>query len=334
MAEVFNLLDYSKKYNGESKAYDVVRILTKSNPILDDAVTIESNSDSGHEYAVQNGLPSVQFRRAYKGVTPSKGSQTVVTETYGVLAAVSEVDKLVAEKGGHLADIRADAAKDILEAMAQKHAEEVFYGSDKVESFIGIAARYSETSDDELKSGYNVIDNGGTDDGHLTSVYVIGWKKGKIFMFFPKGTKAGIQTIDYSAGGPIAMPDSNTGGTYPGYREYFELKTGLCVQDWRYGARLANIDTSTTVDNDRNQTLRRNLMRTLNKIHSLTDCKPIIYCNRAVSEMLQFATDAKAYVNYTPAEPNAKPVMTFMGIPVHICDAIKNTESRVVPAAD
>lgn len=331
MAEMYNLLDYAKQFNGESKAYDVVKILSQNNPILDDAVTIESNSDSGHEYAVQNGLPEVSFRRAYKGIKPTKGSQTVVTETYGVIAAVSEVDEIIAKKGGKVSEVRASMAEDKLEAMSQKWASELFYGSDKVESFIGIAARYSAFSNDKLKSGFNVIDNSdgkSVNANSLTSIYLVGWKKGKIFLFFPKGSKAGIQTIDYTPDKPMAIDDGQ-GGTYPGYREYFELQTGLCVQDWRYGARLCNIDTSTTVNDEKNQALRRNLMRLVNKIYSLTDCKPIIYCNRAVKEMLQFATDSKSFVNYTPENPNAKPGTSFMGIPIHVCDAIRNDEERV-----
>ena len=50
--------------------------------------------------------------------------------------------------------------------------------------------------------------------------------------------------------------------------------------------------------------------------------------------MLQFANDSKNFVNYTPENPNAKPVLSFMGIPVHICDAIKSTESVVTKEAE
>lgn len=329
MAENYTLLDFSKQFNNEGKAYEVTKLLVQNNPILQDALIIESNNINGHEYAVQNGLPAVAFRRAYKGIKPSKGSQTPVFETYGILSAMSSVDQIVAEKGGKVKEVRAAMAEDILEAMSQKQAEEMIYGSDKVESFIGLAARYSKTSSDKTKSGHNVILNStyatAAAASANTSIYIIGWGARKIYTFFPQGTKAGIDNHDF---GLVKTSDS-AGGTFPSYDEIFTLRLGLAVQDWRYGARLANIDCSDTVDSTKNNTLRINLMRAINRLHSRNGVKPVIYCNKAVAEMLQMAVDAKSYVNWTPENPNAQPVLNFSGIPVHVCDCIKSDETAI-----
>ena len=130
---VMNLHDYAKLFDPKGEKYAVARVLDQTNPIVRDAIIIESNSDSGHEYAIQTGLPNATFRRAYQGVQPSKASQTVVKEVYGRMSAVSEVDVAIAEKGGKISEVRAEDQRNQLEAMSQEYASKFFYGS----SFLG-----------------------------------------------------------------------------------------------------------------------------------------------------------------------------------------------------
>ena len=168
---VMNLHDYAKTFDPKGELYAVARVLDQTNPIVRDAITIESNSDSGHEYAIQNGLPTVTWRRAYQGVHPSKGSQTVVKETYGRMSGVAEVDVAIAEKGGKVSEVRAQAQRDQLEAMNQEYAKKFFYGSakDNEKAFVGFAARYNTLTG--AKSSRQVINNGdSTHGGSLHSI--------------------------------------------------------------------------------------------------------------------------------------------------------------------
>ena len=284
--EAFNLLDHAKTFGPDGKEYAVVRVLDQSDPIVRDAVTVESNSDSGHEYAVQNGLPSVVWRKAYQGVKPSKGSQTVVKETYGRMSAVSMVDVAIAEKGGKVSEVRGAMMRDKLEAMTQEFASKLIYGSnqDDEKAFVGFAARYSKLTG--AATSKQIVNFGGTGDDKQTSIYLIGWAKGKIFTFYPKGTRAGIKTYDYSKNGPIDLVDAD-GGSFPGYKEQAEWLAGLAVQDWRYGARVANIDVTTLNTPEKKIKLYEAFMTAVGKIHRLEGIKLVAYCSREVKDALR-----------------------------------------------
>lgn len=283
--EAFNLLDHAKTFGPDGKEYAVVRVLDQMDPIVRDAVTIESNSDSGHEYAVQNGMPSVVWRKAYQGVKPSKGSQTVVKETYGRMSAVSMVDVAIAEKGGKVSEVRGAMMRDKLEAMTQEFASKLIYGStqDDEKAFVGFAARYSKL---EGAATSKQIVNFGDAGADLTSIYLIGWGKGKIFTFYPKGTRAGIKTYDFSKNGPIDLQDAD-GGTFPGYKEQAEWLAGLAVQDWRYGARVANISVSNLNTAEQKIKLYESFMTAVGKIHRLEGVKLVAYCSRDVKDALR-----------------------------------------------
>lgn len=312
---VFNLHDYAKKFMPNGEEYAVARVLDQYNPIVRDALIIESNSDSGHEYAIQNGLPTVAWRRAYQGVKPSKGSQTVVKEAYGRMSAVAEVDVAIAEKGGKVSEVRAGVQRDQLEVMNQEYASKFFYGSarDEEKAFIGFAARYS-TLDANTPSSRQVINNGGTTANKQSSIYLIGWGRNKIFTFFPKGTRAGIKVYDYSKNGPIDLQDAN-GGTYPGYKKQMEWMVGLAVQDWRYGARVANIELSALTTKDSKVALYENFIKAVGRIQNPDVVNLVAYTSREVRDALR--------AGFLAAGGSAAPIvyqndkLTTTGLPVY-----------------
>lgn len=324
--EVYTLLDYSKQFeNGEELA--VAEVLTKANPMLQDGVVIESNSDAGHMHAIRTGLPKGTWRRAYKGVPYSKGTQKTVTDTYGVLAQNIIVDKLIAEKGGKIGAVRMGQFKTTVEGMSQTMGETLIYGSTKKEeeSFTGLASRYAEASKnwDNDSSARNVVLAGVGEKDKNTSIYLVTWAADKTFMFFPKGTKAGIQRIDYTPNGKPHSVEDAKGGKFPAYEEYVEWKLGLGIADWRYSGRLANITAATT---------GAELRAALDELMARVDLgmgNSVLYMNKQTRFKLQQALDNKGNVFYTPAQPNQPAVLNYNGLPVHVCDFIKNDEAIV-----
>ena len=323
--EVYTLLDYSKQFeNGEELV--VAEVLTKANPMLQDGVVIESNSDAGHVHSIRTGLPKGTGRRAYKGVPYAKGTQRTVTDTYGVLAQNIIVDKLIAEKGGKIGAVRMGQFKSTVEGMSQTMGETLIYGSQKKEeeAFTGLASRYAEASSnwDEESSSRNVVLAGSGSANANTSIYLVTWAPDKTFMFFPKGSKAGIQRIDLTPKGPHNVSDGK-GDRYPAYEEYVEWKLGLGISDWRYSGRLANITASTT-----GAELRAGLDELMARV-DLGMGNSVLYMNKQTRFKLQQALDNKGNVFYTPAQPNQPAVLNYNGLPVHVCDFIKNTEAIV-----
>ena len=324
--EVYTLLDYSKQFeNGEELA--VAEVLTKANPMLQDGVVIESNSDAGHMHSIRTGFPKGTWRRAYKGVPYAKGTQKTVTDTYGVLAQNIIVDKLIAEKGGKIGAVRMGQFKTTVEGMSQTMGETLIYGSTKKEeeSFTGLASRYAEASKnwDNDSSARNVVLAGAGEKDKNTSIYLVTWAADKTFMFFPKGTKAGIQRIDYTPNGKPHSVEDAKGGKFPAYEEYVEWKLGLGIADWRYSGRLANITAATT-----GVELRAALDELMARV-DLGMGNSVLYMNKQTRFKLQQALDNKGNVFYTPAQPNQPAVLNYNGLPVHVCDFIKNDEAIV-----
>lgn len=295
--EVFNLYDHAKLFGPDGKLAAVAKVLDQNNVILHDALTIESNSDDGHHFAVQNGVSKVVWRRAYEGVKPTKGSTTMVKKTYGRASAVSEVDVAVAEKGGKVSEVRAAMASEKLDRMAEEQAHKIIYGSLKEDerTFEGFAANYSSL-DPKVPASRQVVDF--TKETSVaaaqtvsatsnSSIYFIGWGKDKIYTFYPKGTQAGIKVYDYSKNGPIDLKDAD-GGTYPGYKEQYEMLMGMAVQDWRYGARLCNINVAAVAtDKQAKIDLYEAFMKTLGLIKNINNCKLVCYASRQVKDLLR-----------------------------------------------
>ena len=316
----YNLIDYAKQFDPSGQELAIAEVLSQSNDIISDAVVVESSLDSGHEYAVRTGIPEGTWRRAYQGIEPAKATTKVVVEGYGTLSAYSVVDKLIAEKGGNLQAVRTGQSKAIIAGMSNTMAHNIIYGNAGTtpERFTGLAARYSALSGAE--SSNNVINAGGSTNGQNSSIYLVVWDTDKVFTFFPKGSKAGIQRVDH---GLVNHVDAS-GNEYPAYKEYFEWKLGLAVQDWRFAGRICNIDVTSVPS-----TLIDDMCELEEKIQSLQLGKPVWYMNRTVKAALRKLASSKQNVQYTPDQITSRPIMTFNEIPVHVCDAIADTENVV-----
>lgn len=345
--EVFNLYDHAKMFGPDGKLAAVAKVLDQNNVILHDAIMIESNSDDGHHFAVQNGISKVVWRRAYEGVKPTKGSTTMVKKTYGRASAVSEVDVAVAEKGGKVSEVRAAMASEKLDRMGEEQAHKILYGSLKEDerTFEGFAANYSSL-DPKVPASRQVV-NFATEttvtaaktaeDGEVSSIYFVGWGKDKIYTFYPKGTQAGIKVYDYSKNGPIDLKDAD-GGTYPGYKEQYEMLMGMCVQDWRFGARLCNINVNAVAtDKQAKIELYEAFMKTLGLIKNIHSCKLVCYASRQVKDLLRSGYMAAGGVtvfqnnNMTSSgnQGYGAADLVIDGIHIKAEDAISNAEKAV-----
>jgi len=316
----YGLVDYAKQFDPSGQELAIAEVLSQSNDIIADALVCESSLDSGHEYAVRTGIPEGTWRRAYQGIEPAKATTKVVVESYGTLSAYSVVDKLVAEKGGHVEAVRTGQSRAIIAGMSNTMASNLIYGNvgTNPERFTGLAARYSELSGAE--SSRNVVDGGSQNNNQNSSIYLVVWDMDKVFTFFPKGSKAGIQRVDH---GLVNHVDAS-GNEFPAYKEYFEWKLGLAVQDWRFAGRICNIDVQNVPS-----TLIDKMCDLEERIQSINVGKPVWYMNRTIKAALRKLTSSRTNIQYTPDQITSRPLMTFNEIPVHVCDAIADTEALV-----
>lgn len=318
----------------------VVEILKNQNPILDDAMAQMCNMDTVHRHMIRTGLPSVSWGRLYKGVPQSKSTMQQVDDTTGFLTTRSEIDTRLLKLAPDPAKARLVESAPFLEAMNQEMATGIFYHDTATapEKFKGLGARYDAYYDGALSARPNsaagqVVHGGGTGSDN-TSIWFVTWGDHATSLLYPKGTKAGVTIEDK---GEQRVLDSS-GNPYYAKETMFEWHMGLFVKDWRYNARIANIDVSDMLAGsvDLWALMRQAYYRLESRRRDAMSSRIAIYMNRDVLEVLDAqssdralttARDNTTHLNHANVE--GKEVLTYRGIPIRETDAILNTEAAL-----
>jgi len=323
------LADWAKRYDPNGRIARIVELLSQTNSILDDMVYIQGNLPTGNRTSVRTGLPQVFWRLLNNGVQPSRSTTAQIDEGCGMLEAWSEVDCALAELSDDVPGFRLSESMSFLEAMGQEAAQTIIYGNSGVspEEFNGFAIRYSSTS---AGNGQNVLLAGTASGSDQSSIYLVGWGDITVHGLFPKGSQAGLQhkdlgevTVETTAGLP--------GARMRAFQDQFVWKMGLCVKDWRYVVRIANIDTGNLIANSSPANITTSMIKAIHRIPNLNACKPIFYMNRSVFEYLDLQRRAEVItggqLNYELVD--GKAIYMFRGIPVKIVDQLTITEAVV-----
>jgi hypothetical protein len=323
-----DLIDIYKLQDGQGQFNPVIEMLMEMNPILEDAIAIECNKGTTHLHTVRTGLPSVTWGRLYQGIPNSKGKTAQVEDTTGFVEGLSTVDKRLLDLSTNEGAVRLSEAQAFLESMSNEVGSKVFYGNtaSDPEEFMGLAPRFNSKT---AANGGQIIDAGGTDSDN-TSIWFVTWGDNQCNLLYPKGTQAGVQREDM---GEQRVTDGS-GNAYYAKEEKFTWHVGMAVKDWRYVARIANIDVSDMAGGT--VALYDFMRKAYYKLQNrrVAGGQMAIYCNRDVLEALDaLATNAgstDSFVRLKTMEIEGKEVTTYRGIPIRESDALINTESRVV----
>lgn len=327
------LLDLAKRLDPDGKIDVIAEILTQENPILEDMNFVEGNLPTGHRTTIRTGLPTPTWRKLYGGVQPTKSNTAQVTDSCGMLEAYAEVDKALADLNGNTAAFRLSEDRAHIEGMAQELASTIIYGNegDQPEAFTGLAPRYNSLS---AANADNIVSAGGTGSDN-TSIWLVVWGDQTLHGIYPKGSRAGLDMQDK---GQVTIESvDGAGGRMEAYRTHYRHDCGLTVRDWRFAARVCNIDVSaltsdgTAADRAAAQKALINFMvQASERIPSLSKGRAVWYVNRTIREQLRLGILEKIAGNLAWETVSGKRVMTFDDIPVKRLDAINNTEARVV----
>jgi hypothetical protein len=320
----------------------IIELLSQTNEILDDMIVMEGNLPTGHKTTVRTGLPQATWRLLNAGVPNAKSTTAQIQDTCGNLETYSVIDKDIADLNGNTASFRMSEVRAFLEGMTQQVAATIWYGNQHLnpERFTGFAPRYSTVTAASSATAANVLDAGGTASTN-TSMWLVTWGSDTVHGIFPKGKMTGLQHKDM---GEWPVADAS-GNTFQAYRDHFKWEIGLCLRDWRYTARVANIDvtqlTGVSAANLINLIVRA-LYRLPTAPASATAIqtsdtpsisgsmgRTVIYCNRIIRTYLDLQAMNKTNVLLRLEEFNGKVVTTFRGIPVRTSDALLNNEAQV-----
>lgn len=336
-------MDWAKRLEDGYRIATIVELLSQTNEILDDMLVVEGNLPTGHKTTVRTGLPQATWRLLNQGVPNAKSTTAQITDTCGNLETYSVIDKDIADLNGNTQEFRLSETRAFLEGMSQQVAATLIYGNQFInpERFTGFAPRYSTVTTANSQTANNVLDAGGTGSTN-TSLWITTWGSDTCHAIFPKGKITGLQHRDM---GEWPVADS-AGNTYQAYRDHFKWEIGITNRDWRYTARVCNIDV-TLLTGVSAANLINLIVRALYRLPTApaeataiqTSDSPevranmgrvVIYCNRVIRTYLDLQAMNKTNVLLRLEEFNGKVVTTFRGIPVRTCDAINNSEARVV----
>ena len=335
--------DWAKRLDDGYKVATIVELLSQTNEALLDMLVEEGNLPTGHKTTVRTGLPQATWRLLNYGVPNAKSTTAQVVDTCGNLETYSVIDKDIADLNGNTAEFRMSEAMSFLEGMNQQMATTLFYGNTALnpERFMGLSPRYTSVSTATAQTAANVIDGGGQGATN-TSLWVVTWGPNTCHGIFPKGKITGLQHRDM---GEWPVLDANN-NTYQAYRDHFKWELGLCVRDWRYVARLCNIDV-TLLSGVNAANLINSLVRLLYRLPTTAPMatgiqtsdaptvqgnmgRTVIYSNRVIRTYLDLQAMNKTNVLLELRQFEGEVVTTFRGIPVRTVDAILNTESRLI----
>lgn len=331
--ELPNLVNVTKRLDPDGSIAKIAELLTQFNPILDDIPLVEGNLPIGHRTTVRSDLPTPTWRKLNYGVRPTKSMTAQVDDTIGMLEDYGEVDKDLALLNGNSAEYLMSENTPHLESMSNEQAKTLFYGDTDThpERFLGLAPRYNVIGTPANKptavvnSAYlkHIIDAGGTTASAQTSIWYIGWGENTVHGIYPKGSKAGLLADNL---GEVTLFDKD-GGRFQGYRTHYQWKMGLCVRDWRYIVRIANIELANMEDATAQKNLYHAMIKARYTVPQGNMARGIYYASPGVLAMLDIAAVEKSNAALGYSNIFGKDTLTFRGTPVKGCNAILETEA-------
>lgn len=309
------------------KLATVVEMLSQSNEILDDAVAVEGNLDSGMRTTLRTGIPQGTWRRFYTGVQPGRSTTSQVEIRCAQVASLVQIDTDLADLAGRKAEVLASETRAHVEGLTQQVGAAMFYGNQVTspEQISGLALHYNSTT---AESGDNLIRAGGAGSDNA-SIWLVGWDENATTLVYPKGLKGGLTVKD--CGIQRVVDATGAGGaSYEAYVVDLKWNIGLAVRDWRQNVRLCNIDVS-NAEGGTDPGFNTYLQEMLERVQDLNKGRFAFYMNRTMRRLLSRYTraDIKAGGGMTHETVQGKRVTMFDGIPIRTCDQLLNTESTV-----
>jgi hypothetical protein len=327
---VYTLIDLAKMLDPNNGRLNfVAQVLARKNPIVREVPIMEANQILTHVGNRTSQLPTVYKRAINDGVLKSAHKEVPVTAPMSLFETMSQIDEEILRlAGGNAEGVRQRKDAAFIEAMAQSVADEIIYGSvgDDVLGFNGLATMFNSSTtypNGDSTWYYNVQLAGGS-GSDTTSIWAVEWGPEKAHLIYPKGTQAGLEINDL---GKRLVSGVTASTQFVAYVTQFKWRCGLYIQDERCVQRIANIEStgsSNTFDDD-------DLITALNRLPDMGENPSTrIYVNRTIRTQMDIKVKDKNNVNYmSVADAFGKPVLSFRGVPVQVCDGILNTETAI-----
>jgi hypothetical protein len=335
---VRTLADWGSFFKTNGQIHNIIELMDQMNTILEDILFKEATDLDGNRTALRVKIPTVYYRRLYRGIDVSKSEVSVVKDPVAMLEARATIDvKLLELHSSQAAAYRQSEAKAFMEAMRQEVATALFYGNvkNKPDGIHGLDPRYA------FKNSPNVVDAGGTGIQN-TSIWGVVWGENEAHGIFPKDSKVGLNHK--------VLPEHDAydedGKAFRAVGDLFTWDFGLSVRDWRTVVRVCNIDT-TKLELRKGETGFIDLHRLTIKAKNMVPPEKLSrlrwYLNSDVMTALELQASDNSSGNVTliyrtedakEGGPlfKSRTITELHGCPIRRCDAILNTEEALVAA--
>lgn len=335
--EVLTLLDIARLKNPDGSIdTKIVEVLNESNEILWDAPHVQCNNGTQHVFHQITDEPSGQWFKFNDGFEDEKFGAKALADTCGMLGTYSEVDYEMWKQNKLDAGWRFNKEKTFISGLSKTMAGAMFYAdaTKSPEKIHGFAPRYAKMSTAETNLGYNILSGDGTGADN-TSMWLIGWAPEKVHCLYPEGTQPMYKMEDLGR-----VTKEVNGKKREVVRSYHTWYNGICVEDWRFVIRIANIDKSdlaTAGDaTDTSCNLLKLMIQAIDRLpqQDLAGVKLCFYARQHVHTALKMKLLSKGNLflsmeDFTTAGNIVRKRLSFMGVPVGRVDQLSDAESVV-----
>jgi hypothetical protein len=320
-----NYASIMAEYSKDGTLLRQINALTEVHDMLADAPVREATSIDSDQVSRVTSLPVPYWHKLGEGLTSTVGHIQQGTEGIAMLRNQFRGNKEIVDRQPNPSQWMERKEQTYLEGMNQEMANTIVYGSSGTspEEFDGLDIRY-----DALSAG-SVFNNGGSDTGNLTSVWLIQWDLQDCCLIFPRGGKGGLRRVPKGVKSLSTETDATgsveaTKALADFYVTDFEWDAGLCVQDLRRVKRVCNvhktIGAATAIDIDMLIQARNNF-KTTGTVY--------LYANLTVKTQIQITAKDAGNVYYPPTMPFGKPVAYVLDMPLRQSDAITLAEATI-----
>lgn len=337
-------LDVASRLDANGNLPPVAEMLSQHNDYAGDMPYVEANEMAGHNFVFRTSIPAGAWRSYNQGTPYGKSTTAKARVGIGMLRGYSQIDMDLANHSGNSAKFRESEDVAFLEGMSQTIAQTFVYGNTSVDpnQFMGLAPFYNTLNTATAQNGANVINGGGSGSAN-TSMWLIGWGMNKFYAVYPRGSKAGLSMEDL---GNVTPAYDSAGNPFRAWTTWFGQEMGLVPQDWRYGVRIANLDTTAAglagpTPPDLFALMANAAMlppSTTQGVSGIvgTDApwddganRWVWYMNRTARYWVDIQSIRDRNVLLDPDASAGRPWTSWRGIPLKIIDQIVNTEATV-----
>ena len=311
-------LEVAKRSGFSQDSRRIIEELNAYNELLLDAPIVEANEGTVDSHLVRTAIPHGQLRGYNQGVGKGSSQTKTIKDVISNIEIYSTVDKQLIDESAHPKELMQSEQNAFIEGLSQDITDQLIYGNHEndVRETNGLAIRRKST-------GTYCISMGGSNSGHLTSIYLIKWGMDKARIIYPRGAKnAGVE---YNYLGEQTVSDG-AGGEYQAYRAHYRIARGLSVGHEASIIRLCNIDpTAANIGN----TLAEKIVQVMPLLARGAGTISIA-CNSVIKGLFNIAAINKSNVLLPREDPWGNEVLQIGNARIRECPSILLTEATVL----